>query len=78
MKGDLYRKLVEHVGHRLTVAYYADGRNLAVECQQCCAVLVDEDKPDDMDYYCYKCLTYLDLDNYDGLCEDCANKAEEE
>jgi hypothetical protein len=40
-----YRELARHVGHRITCAGYAGGRNVAIECEDCGEVLVDLDRP---------------------------------
>jgi len=39
-----YDKLAEHIGHNVVVVTYGDGENVAIECEDCCTVLVDEDR----------------------------------
>lgn len=40
-----YKELVHHVGHDLVCVSYADGENVAVECETCNEVLFDYDRP---------------------------------
>ncbi len=47
MSHDLYVKLLPHVEHTIEVANYGEGENIAVECMDCCVVLVDANKDDD-------------------------------
>ncbi len=43
-----YEKLLAHIGHKLTVADYGDGEELAVECEDCHTVLyTEEDEEED-------------------------------
>lgn len=41
-----YEDLAQHVGHQLECVRYGSGQNVAVECLDCCCVLVDFDHPD--------------------------------
>lgn len=41
-----YEGLLEHVGHDVEIVEYGDGNNIAVECMDCCEVIVDFDKED--------------------------------
>ena len=43
-----YRELMEHVGHKVEVANYGDDENVVVECITCGCILIDFDKPDDV------------------------------
>ena len=40
-----YTDLDGHVGHHLECVRYGDGENVAVECTDCCEVLLDFDHP---------------------------------
>lgn len=42
-----YTKLKEHIGHKLTVANYGDGLELAVECEDCHCVLYTEEETEE-------------------------------
>jgi len=44
--GNGYSDLKEHLGHKIVVAEYGDGDNIAIECEDCGCVLVDFDKPE--------------------------------
>jgi len=48
-RNPLYDKLAEHIGHAIVVVTYGDGENVAVECTDCCTVLVDADRYDESD-----------------------------
>jgi len=38
---NLYKGIMEHYGHDIEVANYADGTNVAIECVTCYTVLID-------------------------------------
>lgn len=38
-----YESLKSHVGHKIACVMYGDGENVAVECEDCCEVLMDYD-----------------------------------
>lgn len=40
-----HAELAFHVGHHITCVSYADGENVALECEDCGTVLVDYDRP---------------------------------
>jgi hypothetical protein len=42
-----YRELARHVGHHIVCVSYADGVNVAVECEDCNEVLLDYDRPEE-------------------------------
>jgi hypothetical protein len=45
----LFAKMRAHFGHQIEVAMYGqpdDPANVAIECLDCCEVIVDEDAPD--------------------------------
>jgi hypothetical protein len=44
-----YKRLAEHVGHKIVCVSYAEGENVAVECEDCNAVLVDANKEEEQD-----------------------------
>jgi hypothetical protein len=44
MLNPLYEKLAAHIGHKVVVVQYAEGENVAVECEDCHEVLTDEDR----------------------------------
>ena len=51
MSAHNYEDLRDHIGHRVEVVAYGlqgdvDPRNVAVECVDCCEVLMDFDHPD--------------------------------
>lgn len=39
-----YEKLHGHLGHRIELVVYGDGEQIAVECEDCNAVLTSEDR----------------------------------
>lgn len=43
MPSILYEKLLDHFGHDIVIASYADGLNLAIECEECNEVIISED-----------------------------------
>lgn len=45
MAVDNYADMLRHAGHDVTVVTYAQGENVAVECETCGEVLVDYDRP---------------------------------
>lgn len=47
MSATSYAELADHVGHRIVCVSYADGENVAVECETCYEVLLDFDRPTD-------------------------------
>lgn len=40
----LYDKILQHWGHKVEIANYAEGANVAVECLDCNEVIVDVNK----------------------------------
>lgn len=42
-----YRDLKLHVGHKIFVATYGGGDNIAIECMTCGEVLLDFNKPEE-------------------------------
>ena len=43
----LYQKISEHIGHKIVCVYYGtpeNMQNVAVECEDCNEVIIDEDK----------------------------------
>lgn len=40
----LYEKLKAHVGHQIVCVTYGEGENIAIECEDCNCVLVDENR----------------------------------
>jgi hypothetical protein len=40
----LYEKLKEHLGHNIVCVSYGQHDNIAIECMDCYAVLVDADR----------------------------------
>jgi len=45
-----HAELLEHVGHKISCVSYANGENVAIECETCGCVLVDFnelDEPED-------------------------------
>ena len=44
---DLYEKLRTHIGHEIVCVIYADGQNVAVECETCNCVLEDAYREDE-------------------------------
>ena len=47
-----YKELMEHYGHEIEIANY-DGVNVAIECLDCCVVLLDFDNEESE--YCEIC-----------------------
>jgi len=45
LEGD-FVKIASHVGHGVVVAIYGENANAAVECEDCCEVLIDIDSED--------------------------------
>ena len=45
MAAHTYSDLARHVGHEIVCVHYADGENVALECEECCEVLLDFDRP---------------------------------
>lgn len=45
----LYRCMYEHVGHNIVCVQYANGANVAIECETCNVVLIDVDCPEEDD-----------------------------
>ena len=48
MSIDSYRDLSHHIDHKVVVAWYGDENspdNIALECEDCCEVLMSFDKP---------------------------------
>lgn len=43
----LYEELKSHHGHEIACVQYAGFRNVAIECNTCCVVLVDADKQEE-------------------------------
>lgn len=41
-----YADLIQHDGHNVVVVAYADGANIAIECEDCYEVLLDYDRPE--------------------------------
>jgi hypothetical protein len=48
-KRTIYRDITEHLGHHIVAVAYADGVNVAIECEDCSVVLLDADRPDPED-----------------------------
>ena len=44
-----YQELREHIGHAVVVVEYGNGVNVAIECEDCCEVLLDFDEDEDED-----------------------------
>jgi len=47
MSADSYKELKRHIGHRIVCVWYGNKENpenVAVECEDCCEVLMDYDK----------------------------------
>lgn len=46
-----YEELLRHLGHNVVVVAYGslekDWKNVAIECEDCCEVLLDYDKEED-------------------------------
>lgn len=42
----LYEKISQHIGHNIVAVSYGSGLNVAIECEDCCVVIVDEDRED--------------------------------
>ena len=42
-----YRKALPHVGHHIVIVVYGN-ENIAVECEDCCEVVVDTDLPEEL------------------------------
>lgn len=42
-----YRELARHVGHKIVCVSYADGENVAIECQKCNEVLLDYEREEE-------------------------------
>ena len=75
-----YDELKRHVGHKIVCVSYADGANVAVECEDCCEVLLDYDRIEDFtsiddigaDYVrCNMCMTRMYVDQYTDVCPNC-------
>jgi len=63
MKG-VYEELKPHIGHKFVCVTYADGENIALECMDCMAVVVDADRePEEVVKEGHNLLLDLDL-NY--------------
>jgi len=45
MAAHTYSDLARHVGHEIACVHYADGENVGLECEECCEVLLDFDRP---------------------------------
>lgn len=43
MSVNSYSELVSHAGHNIEVVVYGGNRNAAIECEDCCVVLLDFD-----------------------------------
>ena len=39
-----FKELMAHIGHEIVCVTY-DGENVSLECEDCCEVLLDFDKP---------------------------------
>ncbi len=50
MSASTYEQLRNHVGHEIECVEYGDGDNIAIECLDCCEVLIDFDAPVDADF----------------------------
>jgi hypothetical protein len=44
MSAQNYDELAEHYGHKIEIAIYGEGVNVAIECENCSEVLLDYDK----------------------------------
>lgn len=40
-----YAEIAAHVGHEITCVSYGDGANVAIQCETCGVILLDENKP---------------------------------
>lgn len=52
-----YEDLIRHVGHKIVCVKYADGQNVAVECEDCYEVIIDFDIPEYRESDLYKSMT---------------------
>jgi hypothetical protein len=43
MSAQNYDELAEHYGHKIEIAIYGEGMNVAIECENCSEVLLDFD-----------------------------------
>lgn len=44
-----YKELRRHVGHKIVCVEYANGVNVAIECEDCNEVLLDYDRDEEED-----------------------------
>lgn len=44
LTNNAYQQIAHHVGHKIVCVQYADGWNVAIECETCGTVLLDADK----------------------------------
>lgn len=42
----MYDRIKSHLGHRVEIASYANGENIAIECMECMEVIIDENNPE--------------------------------
>ncbi len=47
MSASTYEQLRNHIGHTIECVEYGGGDNIAVECVDCCEVLLDFDAPEE-------------------------------
>lgn len=47
MSASNFKELKEHEGHNVVVVSYGDDHNIAIECEDCCEVLLDFDNTDE-------------------------------
>ena len=71
----MFNKLLNHIGHKVTVVRYGDPlQNVSVECEDCGTVLDSYDLPDpetlaDEDLFsCESCYEIFDIE--DSICKD--------
>jgi len=50
MSAQNYDELAEHYGHKIAIAIYGEGMNVAIECENCSEVLLDYDKESEDGY----------------------------
>jgi NAD-dependent SIR2 family protein deacetylase len=50
MSAQNYDELAEHYGHKIVIAIYGEGVNVAIECENCSEVLLDYDKENEAEY----------------------------
>lgn len=62
-----YHALIEHVGHKIVCVTYGNNDNVAIECETCCEVLLDFDRPP-ITHYCTRCHQHQAVHNDDGSC----------